>query len=105
MYRYLDYCFRVATVPRVGELASTLSMSREALTRSFTAATGRSPAAAFRAIQIARAKTLLAGSPASTQEIARASAFGSTRAFYRAFLRETGMTPSQYRRSKRGGAP
>ena len=46
---------------------------------------------------------LLETSEMSTAEIARATAFGSNRAFYRAFLRANGKTPSSYRRDSRAG--
>jgi len=48
--QYMQFCFRTASVPRVDELAAMLSISREELTRLFSAATGRSPAATFREI-------------------------------------------------------
>jgi AraC family transcriptional activator FtrA len=88
-------------VPRVDEMARMLGMSRESLTRSFRDATGRSPADAFRAMQIARAKELLISTDDSTKGIACATAFGSVRAFYRTFRRCVGVTPTQYRQGRR----
>lgn len=99
--RYMNYCFRTASVPRVDELASMLPLSREEFTRLFRAATGHSPAAIFRTIQIRRAKTLLATGDESTAHIARAAAYGSVRAFYRAFRRSTGVTPTKFRHRTR----
>lgn len=100
--RYMRFCFRTGSVPRVDELAAMLSMSREELTRAFSSATGRSPASTFRRFQLRSAMDLLADSDRATADIARATAYGSTRAFYRAFLRGVGMTPTQYRcRSRR----
>jgi transcriptional regulator GlxA family with amidase domain len=102
VHRYMDFCFRVASVPRVDELASMIPISREELTRAFRAATGRSPAAAFRTIQLRRAMDLLENSDLLTVDIARAAAYGSVRAFYRAFFRTLGVTPTTYRlRSRR----
>jgi AraC-like DNA-binding protein len=95
--RYMRFCFRTGSVPRVDELATMLSMSREEFTRAFRGSTGRSPASTFRRMQLRSAMNLLAGSDRATADIARATAYGSTRAFYRAFLRGTGMTPTQYR--------
>ena len=94
---YMRFCFRTATVPRVDELAAMLSLSREEFTRAFRSATGRSPASTFRRVQLRSAMNLLADSDRATADIARATAYGSTRAFYRAFLRGVGMTPTQYR--------
>ena len=99
--RYMEFCFRTSSVPRVDELAVMLSISREELTRAFRAATGRSPAATFRGFQLRRAMDLLARSDQSTAGIAHAAAYGSTRAFYRAFLRSAGVTPTAYRRRSR----
>lgn len=95
--QYVVFCFRNASVPRVDELASILSMSREGFTRTFHAATGRSPAAVIHAMQLRRAKALLASSDQSTSDIAKAAAYGSVRAFYRAFRRYAGVTPTAYR--------
>lgn len=78
-----------------------IGMSREGLTRAFREATGHSPADTFRALQLRRAKELLIATEHSTAEIARATAFGSARAFYRAFLRCIEMTPTEYRRQGR----
>lgn len=100
--RYMRFCFRTGTVPRVDELAAMLSLSREEFTRAFRSGTGRSPASTFRRVQLRSAMKLLSGSDRDTADIARAAAYGSTRAFYRAFLRGAGMTPTQYRaRSRR----
>lgn len=96
--RYMLFCFRTGSVPRVEELATMLSISREEFTRTFRRATGRSPAATFRVIQLRWVMDLLANSDQSTVGIARAAAYGSTRAFYRAFQRSAGMTPTEYRR-------
>jgi len=96
--RYMLFCFRTGSVPRVDELASMLSISREEFTRAFHAATGRSPASLFRAIQLRWVMDLLANSDQSTADIATAAAYGSARAFYRAFQRSAGMTPTEYRR-------
>ena len=100
--QYMRFCFRTGSVPRVDELAAMLSMSREEFTRAFSSATGRSPASTFRRMQLRTAMQLLANSDQPTADIARATAYGSSRAFYRAFRRGVGMTPTQYRsRSRR----
>lgn len=101
--RYVQYCCREASVPRVDEMARMLGMSREGLTRAFRDATGFTPAHTFRILQLKRAKEMLIASDGSTANIAQATAFGSTRAFYRAFQRSVGMTPTEYRRRSREG--
>jgi transcriptional regulator GlxA family with amidase domain len=97
VHRYMLLCFRTGSVPRVKELAGMLSISREEFTRAFHAATGRSPASTFRAFQLRWVMDLLANSDQPTAEIAVAAAYGSARAFYRAFRRSAGMTPTEYR--------
>lgn len=94
---YLAYCVRTGTVPRVDELAGMLHMPRETLSRHFRRATGQSPGAAIRTLQLRRAMDLLTDTEQTTVEIARAAGYGSTRAFYRAFRRATGVSPSVYR--------
>ena len=101
-HHYMDFCFRTRSVPRVDEFASMLHVSREQLTRSFRDATGRSPASAFRASQIRFAKRLLEYTDQPTADVARAAAFGSARAFYRAFRRCVGVTPTDWRINARG---
>ena len=98
---YIEHCFRTETAPRVAAMARMLGMSREGLTRRFTAEIGRSPADAFRGLQIQRAQELLTGTERTTGEIACLAAFGSSRAFYRTFLRCVGVTPTEFRRRSR----
>ncbi len=50
--------------------------------------------------QLVHAKRLLASSRLSTTRIGYLSGFGTRRTFYRAFRRETGMSPDQFRRSR-----
>src|SRR3954469_1201743 len=99
--RYVDSCFRRESAPRVDEFAALLQMSREHLTRSFGSATGMTPGVALRSLQLRRAMKLLENTDLSTAEVARAAAYGSTRAFYRAFLRARGMSPSAHRYNAR----
>ena len=97
---YMDGCFALATVPRVGEFAAGVGKSREWVTRAFKHAVGESPAAVFRTMQINRAKALLNNTDDPAAKIARDAAFGSERAFYRTFLDRTGLRPRTYRRSR-----
>jgi AraC-like DNA-binding protein len=47
--------------------------------------------------QLARARTMLAGSQLTIKEIANECGFGNLEVFYRRFHRETGMPPGEYR--------
>ncbi|HEX8359590.1 MAG TPA: AraC family transcriptional regulator [Longimicrobium sp.] len=100
---FMEHCLRAGRAPRVAAMARMLEVSRERLTREYGAATGRSPADAFRQFQVRRAQELLATTSLSTGEIARLAAFGSPRAFYRTFLHCVGVTPTELRRLVRGG--
>ncbi|HEX8453162.1 MAG TPA: helix-turn-helix domain-containing protein [Longimicrobium sp.] len=103
MSEFMEHCLRAGRAPRVAAMARMLDLSRERLTREFGAATGRSPAEAFRQLQVRRAQELLATTSLSTGEIARLAGFGSPRAFYRTFLHCAGATPTEFRRLAREG--
>jgi AraC-like DNA-binding protein len=99
--RYLGNCFAAEQTPRVNELATLLGISREKLSREFASAYGVALSAYLKRRQIRRAQELLAGSTLSTTRIGYLCGFGTRRTFYRAFRRDTGMSPDQYRRNSR----
>ena len=99
--RYLGNCFADEETPRVSELATLLGIPREKLSREFAAAYGVSLSAYLKRRQIRRAQQLLADSTLSTTRIGYLCGFGTRRTFYRAFRRDTGMSPDQYRRIQR----
>jgi len=84
--------------PRVSELAALLGMTREKLSRDFTAEQRVALSAYLKQRQVVHAARLLERSPLSTTRIAYLAGFGTRRTFYRAFRRETGLSPDQYRR-------
>jgi AraC-like DNA-binding protein len=96
--QYLLRCFSAEETPRVSELAEMMGLSRERLSREFTADTGLSLSAYLKRGQIRRAQQLLTTSHISTTKIAYACGFGTRRTFYRAFRRAVGLTPDSYRR-------
>lgn len=83
----------------MSELATILGMSRERLSRDFTAAYGVPLSAYLKRRQVRHAQRLLAGSDLSTTRIGYLCGFGTRRTFYRAFRRSTGLSPDQYRRA------
>jgi AraC-like DNA-binding protein len=95
---YLRRCFSLEETPRVSELAALLGMTRETLSRAFAAEHGLSLSAYLKQQQLSHAEELLESSVLSTTRIAYLSGFGTRRTFYRAFRRDTGMSPDQYRR-------
>jgi AraC-like DNA-binding protein len=95
---YLQRCFSLEETPRVSELAALLGMAREKLSRGFAAAYGVSLSNYLKRRQLAHAVHLLETSVHSTTRIAYLAGFGTRRTFYRAFRRDTGLSPDQYRR-------
>jgi AraC-like DNA-binding protein len=98
--RYVDECLRLRTPPRVSELAARIGISPVRFTRRLRSSLGVSPSSYIKERQIAHAKRLLEGD-AALDEIAIASGFGTSRTFFRAFSRRTGLTPAAYRGVKK----
>jgi len=86
------------------ELADRAGMGRSAFFERFTAATGQSPARYLREKQIQEAQWLLRETTASVESIAKKCGFSSIFAFSRSFRRETGQSPTAYRRGTTGMA-
>lgn len=81
-------------------LANVGAMSRSVFAERFRAALGRSPASYVTEVRIDTAKGMLErGLPVST--VARELGYSSDEGFSRAFRRQTGMTPSAWRHSRR----
>jgi len=95
---YLAFCYRHHTPPHVSELAVMLKVSRYTLTTRFRRQYGVPLVEYFKCQQIACSKRLLKSTKLSVAAVARRAAFSSERSFHRAFLRETGTTPAEYRR-------
>ena len=95
---YLGRCFSGEETPRVSELAALMGMPREKLSRAFASAYGVPLSSYLKRRQIRQAQRLLANSGLSTTRIGYLCGFGPRRTFYRAFRRDTGTSPDQYRR-------
>jgi AraC-like DNA-binding protein len=83
--------------PRVKELAASLRISSAECTSLFRHVVGDAPSSYLRRLQLERAKRLLLQTTLSMNEIAYQSGFGTRTTFFRAFKRQTGLTPKQYR--------
>jgi AraC-like DNA-binding protein len=100
--QYLRRCFAAEETPRVTELAEMMALTRERLSREFTAHTGLPLSVYLKRGQIRHAQQLLTTSDLSTTRIAYACGFGTRRTFYRAFRRAIGLSPDLYRRISNG---
>ena len=96
---YLDDCSRKQSVPHAGELATLLNLSTWALTRAFQRELGIRPGAYLKLCQIDRARLLLTRTSCPNNVVAYGAPFKTRGAFYKAFRRATGMTPSEFRMS------
>jgi AraC-like DNA-binding protein len=89
----------------IKELAGSLGLSREHLTRLFVQEHGRPPAAVLRDLRLATARRLLRQTVQPVHAVAEASGFGSTVHFCRAFKAAHGQTPETYRASRSEKSP
>jgi AraC-like DNA-binding protein/mannose-6-phosphate isomerase-like protein (cupin superfamily) len=88
----------------VAECARRLNVTPNHLNEVVTADTGRTPGAIIRSAVLLEAQRMLARSPLSCAQVASALAFEDPSYFSRFFRRETGVTPSAYRREQLGVA-
>lgn len=93
---------RMANTPaqawRMVDLAADVAMSERTFQRRFVQATGRTPLTYLQGLRIALAQDLLADGRDSVAQIADRVGYQNENAFRRLFLRETGLSPSDYRR-------
>lgn len=83
------------------DLAQIACISVYHFSRMFRAAVGMSPQLYLRTLYLKRAKEMLAGQHLSLADIALATHFSSQSSFTRAFTRETGMSPGEFRKRSR----
>ena len=83
----------------VAALAAETDRARGPFSTRFRQTVGLAPRAFLDQVRMHRAKKLLLTGRLPLAEVARSVGFGSHRAFRRAFVRATGMTPAAYRGS------
>jgi LacI family transcriptional regulator len=86
----------------IDKIARLAGVSRRSLENRFKKTLGRSPHQELIRIRIEKAKVLLSGTSLPMDKIAELSGFGDPYNFSRAFRRETGSTPRQYRQQNSG---
>ncbi|WGF88288.1 GlxA family transcriptional regulator [Marinivivus vitaminiproducens] len=82
---------------RIERLAAQAGMSPRTFARTYTAKVGRTPAKTVEAIRVEAASSLLEGSDAPLKAIAVTVGFGDEQNLRRAFLRQYGIGPAEYR--------
>ena len=85
----------------VADLARAAGLSRSSVFQSFNARVGEPPAAYLTRWRMTLARTRLRRSDDGLAAIAERVGYGSEAAFSRAFKRQTGVSPSAFRRSAR----
>jgi LacI family transcriptional regulator len=84
---------------QVADILREVPISRTSLEQKFRKLLGRSPAAEIRRAQIEVAKSMLTQTDESMPRIARAAGFSNAKQLGTTFRKETGHTPTAYRRS------
>lgn len=82
----------------VEDILKEVPLCRRTLEVRFRNAIGRSPYEEIRRAHVERAKKLLAETHLPLDRIAEASGFSETKHFYLNFRKETGLSPTQYRK-------
>lgn len=82
----------------VTDILKKVALCRRHLELCFRQALGRSPYEEIRRAHVERAKKLLAETDLSLERIAQASGFSEPKHFYINFRKETGHSPTQYRK-------
>ena len=85
----------------VEQLLERLALSQKTLNKRFAAVYGETPGAAIRRVRTERAKQWLATTDLSVARIATMCGFAEPSNFNLFFNRETGRTPTAYRRLSR----
>lgn len=84
----------------IADICAALHYNKSYLFKQFKKATDRGVMAYFTSLKIDEAKKMLGSSTLSVARIATELAFDSPNYFAKAFKKETGMTPSEYRKKK-----
>ena len=98
-HRAMEYIATNYTRPiSTADVAEHLSCNGDYITRLFKQVYHVSPVAAINARRIVRAKQLLVSSPDNIDQISASCGYSSAAYMRKVFAKNTGMTPSQYRK-------
>jgi len=86
---------------QIDDIMREVPLSRRMLEKRFKTALGRSPYAEVLRLRVEKAKMLLTDTDFSVAEVAEMSGFGQAKQLHAIFTRETGDTPSGFRRKFR----
>jgi transcriptional regulator GlxA family with amidase domain len=103
-HRYVEQCAHNETPPRVVEFAASLERSERSLRVAWREDVGGAPGAFLRLSQLSIVKSLLLGTTMDLTQIAYRTGFGTRRSLFRAFRREIGIAPAQWRERHRAAA-
>ncbi len=95
----------VSRIVRIGEVAAHAGVSRRLLQQKFLRILGRTPSAHIRRAHLDRARTLLAETSLSIDQVAEASGFGSPEYMTLCFRRTMKVTPLKFRWQAQGRSP
>ncbi len=87
----------------VDDVATAACVSRRTLERRFRAAAGRSVAAEIRRLRTLKAQRLLAETDLLVKQVAEEAGFRNAIRMHEVFIRDVGMSPSEYRQTATGG--
>lgn len=102
---YLDYCVKyisanIHITTTVDELCKKLGVSQPYLYKVFRRGVGCSPKQYLSNARLAEAKRLLSETSLSVSDVATSVGYPSVLAFSKFFSKRTGMSPTEYRRSR-----
>jgi transcriptional regulator GlxA family with amidase domain len=91
----------------LSELASELGTTERTLNRRFKQAVGKAPLRYWQSVRIKTAKTLLERGDLSVDAVTAQIGYEDVSTFRQLFRRETGLSPTEYRRhfARASGAP